>query len=276
MRTNRILEAVGRGEPVIGCVVTMSDEFVAELIGSAGFDFVIIDTQHAPIGVETLQRLMIALRPAPSTILVRITWNDASAINQVLDLGADGIIVPLVNTADDARRAVAAAKYPPDGDRSWGPRRAARVHGGADRYGQAANETIMVLPQIETREAVANVDEILDVPGVSGIMIGPADLANSLGYGEDRSNQNVEVVIQTVLDRCLAHQVPFGHFTNTIEVAQHWIKRGASITTCGVDVGFVSEGIARRLEDIAALRLELAPGQDLDRDGSDGDVPDTP
>lgn len=268
MRTNRILEAVGRREPVIGCVLTSTDEFLAELTGSAGFDFVIIDTQHAPIGVETLQRLMIALRPSPSTILIRISWNDAAAINQVLDLGADGIIVPLVNTAEDARRAVAAAKYPPDGDRSWGPRRAARVHGGADRYGQTANETIMVLPQIETRDAVANLDEILDVPGVSGIMIGPADLANSLGYAEDRSHQNVELVIQEVLDQCLARGVPFGHFTNSVELAQHWIKRGASITTCGVDVLFVSEGISRRLEDIATLRLELASEQNLDRDES--------
>lgn len=256
MRANRILESVGRGVPVIGCVLTMSDEFVAELIGAAGFDFVIIDTQHAPIGVETLQRLMIALRPSPSTVLVRISWNDAAAINQVLDLGADGIIVPLVNTADDARRAVAAAKYPPDGERSWGPRRAARVHGGADRYGQVANETIMILPQIETREAVSNLDEILDVAGVSGIMIGPADLANSLGYAEDRSHQDVDSVIREVLDRCLARGVPFGHFTNSVELAERWIKRGAVIATCGVDVLFVSEGIARRLADIANLVLE--------------------
>lgn len=261
MRTNRILETVGRGAPVVGCVLTMSDEFVAELVGAAGFDFLIIDTQHAPIGVETLQRLMIALRSSPSTVLIRISWNDAAAINQVLDLGADGIIVPLVNTPDDARRAVAAAKYPPQGDRSWGPRRAARVHGGAERYGQTANETIMVLPQIETREAVSNLDEILEVPGVSGIMIGPADLANSLGYAEDRSNQNVDVVIQNVLDRCLARGIPFGHFTNSVEVAEHWIRRGATITTCGVDVLFVSEGISRRLDDIATLRNRLADRQ---------------
>lgn len=261
MRTNRILETVGRGDPVVGCVLTTSDEFVAELVGAAGFDFLIIDTQHAPIGVETLQRLMIALRSSPSTVLTRISWNDAAAINQVLDLGADGIIVPLVNTADDARRAVAAAKYPPQGDRSWGPRRAARVHGGADRYGQSANDTIMVLPQIETREAVSNVDEILDVPGVSGIMIGPADLANSLGYAEDRGNENVDLVIQNVLDRCLVRGVPFGHFTNSVEVAEHWIKRGATITTCGVDVLFVSEGISRRLEEIATLRRGLSDRQ---------------
>lgn len=262
MRANRILGAIGRGEPVIGCVLTMTDEFVAELIGNADFDFVIIDTQHAPIGVETLQRLMIALRPAPSTILVRISWNDSAAINQVLDLGADGVIVPLVNTADDARRAVAAAKYPPDGDRSWGPRRAARVHGGADRYGQAANETIMVLPQIETREAVANLDEILDVAGVSGIMIGPADLANSLGYAEDRGHQDVELVIQSVLDRCVARGAPFGHFTNSVELAQQWIKRGASITTGCVDVSLLSQAIVDVHDDIATLRLHRSDDQE--------------
>lgn len=258
MKPNRVLACLRRREPVIGCVLTIADEFVVELIGRAEFDFVIIDTQHAPIGVETLQRLMIALHPTGSTILVRARWNDAPTINYILDLGADGVIVPLVNTADDARRAVAAAKYPPEGSRSWGPRRALRLHGGAEEYGRDANDNVLVLPQIETEEAVVNLDEILDVPGISGIMVGPADLANSLGYAHDRGNAAVGSVVETVLEHCLAHDVPFGHFTNTIELSSFWIKRGALITTCGGDVGFVADGIARSLEGIAALRREVA------------------
>lgn len=132
-----------------------------------------------------------------------------------------------------------------------------RLHEGADRYGRSANANILVLPQIETEEAVANLDEILAVPGVSGVMIGPADLANSLGYGHDRNNSDVHSVIETVLERCLARGVPFGHFTNSIEVSRQWIERGALITTCGGDVGFVVDAIARSLEDIAALRRGL-------------------
>lgn len=257
MRSNRMLASLRRREPVIGCVLTIADEFVVELIGRAGFDFVIIDTQHAPIGTETLQRLMIALHPTDSTIVVRARWNDEPSINQILDLGAEGVIVPLVNTADDARRAVAAAKYPPDGDRSWGPRRALRLHGGADEYGRDANENILVLPQIETEAAVANLDDILSVPGVSGIVVGPADLANSLGYGHDRANAAVGSVLERVLDRCLAHDIPFGHFTNGIDASLHWIERGALITTSGGDVGFVTEGIARSLAGIEALRQKV-------------------
>lgn len=259
MQTNGVLESIRGGRPVLGPVITMTDEFVVELIGNAGFDFVLIDTQHSPIGVETLQRLLIALQASTSTVFVRIPWNDTAAICQVLDLGADGIIVPLVNTADDARRAVAAAKYPPEGNRSWGPRRAARIHGGPELYGRNANERIMVLPQIETDEAVSNLDEILDVSGISGIMIGPADLANSLGYSEDRSSLDVERVIERVLDRCLEQGVPFGHFTNTVERSRHWIERGALITTCGVDVAYVSNAIAQQLADIAVLRSESRP-----------------
>lgn len=254
MKQNGIFERIRRGEPVIGCVLTMTDEFVAELIGRAGFDFVIIDMQHAPIGAETLQRLMIALHPSQSTVLIRTAWNDSAMINQVLDLGAEGIIVPLVNTADDARRAISAARYPPTGSRSWGPRRAARLLGGAARYGLEANDNIMVLPQIETEEAVTNLDEILDVPGLSGIMVGPADLANSLGYAHDRDSEDVQQVMQTILGRCLARGIPFGHFTNSIEVSQRWIERGALITTCGGDVGFISDAITRSLEDIAVIR----------------------
>ncbi|MFN2486398.1 MAG: HpcH/HpaI aldolase/citrate lyase family protein [Acidimicrobiia bacterium] len=251
---NGVLESIRRGKAVLGPVLTMTDEFVAELIGNAGFDFVLIDTQHSPIGIETLQRLMIALRSSQSTILVRIPWNDTAAICQVLDLGADGIIVPLVNSAADARRAVDAAKYPPEGNRSWGPRRAARIHGGPEIYGRTANDRIMILPQIETDDAVSNLDEILDVPGVSGIMIGPADLANSLGYSEDRSNSDVEKVIKQVLDRCLERGVPFGHFTNTFERSREWIERGALITTCGIDVAYISNAIAEQLAEIGTLR----------------------
>lgn len=258
MKPNRVLSCLQRREPVLGCVLTIADEFVAELIGRAEFDFVIIDTQHAPIGVETLQRLMIALHPTGSTILVRARWNDASSINTILDLGAEGVIVPLVNSADDARSAVAAAKYPPEGNRSWGPRRAVRLHGGADEYERSANDNILVLPQIETEESVTNLDEILDVPGISGIMVGPADLANSLGYGHDRDNAAVGSVVEAVLERCLAHDIPFGHFTNTIELSMLWVERGALIATCGGDVGFVVDGILRALEGIATLRRDLA------------------
>ncbi len=258
MKPNRVLASLERGEPVVGCVLTITDEFVAELFGRAEFDFVIVDTQHAPIGVESLQRLMIALHPTGSTILVRARWNDAPGINQILDLGAEGVIVPLVNTADDARRAVAAAKYPPEGSRSWGPRRAVRLHGGAAEYERAANDNILVLPQIETEEAVANLDHILAVPGISGIMVGPADLANSLGYGSDRDNEAVGDVMEKVLSRCLAHGVPFGHFTNSIELSMRWIARGALITTCGGDVGYVADGITRSLAGIAGLRQDMA------------------
>lgn len=256
MRANKVLESVRRGEPVLGLVIMITDEFVVELIGNAGFDFVLIDTQHAPIGIETLQRLMIALRPSSSTVLVRIPWNETAAICQVLDLGADGIVVPLVNDADDARRAVAAAMYPPQGNRSWGPRRAARLHGGAETYGRTANDNIIVIPQIETAEAVDNLDAIIDVAGVGAIMVGPADLANSLGYSEDRGSPSVEKVIQAVLDKCLARGVPFGHFTNTIDRSREWIKRGALITTCGIDVAFISDAMAVLLDEIGKVRAE--------------------
>lgn len=243
--SNEVLLRLRQGLPVVGTSLTIPHEFVAELVGQAGFDFILIDMQHTPIGVETFQRLMIALHPTNSTVIARTWWNDPAAIGQVLDLGADGVVVPMVNTAEDAQRAVSAALYPPDGNRSWGPRRAARLRGGPEQYARQANENTLILPQVETEEAVRNLDRILAVPGITGIMIGPSDLANSLGYSHDRNHPTVRGVMDGVLERCQQRGMPFGQFAQNIESARDWIDRGALIAVCGGDVSFIIEGIAR-------------------------------
>jgi 2-keto-3-deoxy-L-rhamnonate aldolase RhmA len=245
-----LTQRLRRREVSIGTVHSIRDEFVSELIGRASFDFVVIDQQHAPVDVETLQRLLVGLFPAQSAVLVRPPHNDYTAIGQALDLGASGVIVPMVNSPDDARRAVAACRYPPEGMRSWGPRRAMRISGGRDEYARTAGDNVLVLPQIETREAVAELDAILAVPGISGVVIGPADLAASLGFLRDRSNPAVDSAFVAVLERCRQFGVPFGMFTNTIADAETWIERGATLVVCGGDVDFVAEGLERVLSAV--------------------------
>lgn len=230
--------------PIIGFAHVVQDESITETYRSIDLDFVLIDTQHIVIGLETLQRTLIALQPADISVLVRPMWNDAAIIGQILDAGADAIIVPMVNTAEDARRAVAAAKYPPLGTRSWGPRRAARLHGGADVYAREADDTVAVFTQVETAQAVSNLDEILAVPGLNGVMVGPGDLSVSLGYSLDRSNARVTETIQGVLDRCLEKGVPFGFFAASIEQAQYWLSRGALIMNCLSDTAFIAQGVS--------------------------------
>ena len=251
---SRLLESVRRGRPIVGVSHVIQDESVTETLRDVDLDFLTIDMQHVAITIESLQRTLIALQPAEMSVLVRPLSNDAAVIGQILDAGADGVIVPMVNTADDARRAVDATRFPPRGSRSWGPRRAARIHGGAEAYAIEADDTIMVITQVETEEAVGNLDEILSVPGLSGVMIGPADLAISLGFQHDRANQRVREIMHGVLERCLERDVPFGFFCPTVEEGLYWMEHGGLILTCSSDTAFVAQGMAAMSAQIAGAR----------------------
>ncbi|EQD32862.1 2-dehydro-3-deoxyglucarate aldolase, partial [mine drainage metagenome] len=164
---------------MVGCAHMIRDEAVTEALRGVAADFLLVDMQHAAFGLESLQRTLIALHPSELAVLVRIPSNDHVTIGQMFDLGVTGVIVPMVNTREDALAAVAAAKYPPDGIRSWGPRRVATFHGDAASYALSANDSTLIIAQVETQEAVDNLDDIISVPGLSGIMVGPADLAIS-------------------------------------------------------------------------------------------------
>ncbi len=254
MCANRLLNSIEQRRPIVGSAHMIRDEAVTESLRGVAADFLLVDMQHVAFGLESLQRVLIALNPTELAVLVRVPSNNHTSIGQVLDLGAAGVIVPMVNTRHDAVAAVAAAKYPPDGIRSWGPRRVASFHGDAASYAQSANDNVLVFAQVETKESVDNLDDILAVPGLSGVMIGPADLAISLGYMHDRDNQVVQDTVQAVLDRCLEVDVPFGFFAPNIERALYWMERGALIINCSSDATFVAEGFARVAAAMAAAQ----------------------
>lgn len=257
MPKRRLVDALKQGRPLVGCAHMIQDESVTETLRDVDLDFLLIDMQHVAVTIETLQRTLIALQPSRVSVLVRALWNDAALIGQILDAGADGVIVPMVSSADDARRAVAAAKYPPDGVRSWGSRRAALGYESAEAYARGANDDALVIVQVETREAVDNLDEILATSGLGGVMIGPADLAISLGYMHDRQHADVTATVEGVLAACRERGVPFGYFAGSFEVAENWIRRGALILNCSSDVAFVSQGVARLAADVERARSSL-------------------
>jgi len=239
--TSRLLTSIRQGRPVVGCAHMIRDEAVTETLRDVDVDFLLVDMQHVASSIETLQLSLIALQPTDLPVLVRSPWNDQATIGQILDIGAAGVIVPMVNTEADARRAVAAARY----------------HGDATGYAHDANDNVVVITQVETQEAIDNLDAILAVPGLSGIMIGPADLAISLGYMHDRDHQAVQDAIGAVLDRCLEAGVPFGFFAATIERALHWMERGALILNCSSDATFVTQGFARVSAEVDAARARM-------------------
>lgn len=253
MRPNTVKQKLREGGAVIGSVLTFPEPLIVETMGAAGFDFLLIDLEHGALTIYQLQSMLAALRFSESMVIVRAPWNDAVWVKRILDVGADGVVLPWVNSRAECEVAVASAKYPPEGVRGFGPGRVAALHGGVEEYARIANEHVLVLAQIERAEAVERLDEILTTPGLDGIMVGPADLAASMGYLHDMENPAVEAAILQILEGCRQHRVPFGMFTGTAEQARTWIGRGGQIATVGSDAGFVNEGIAETQREIASI-----------------------
>jgi 2-keto-3-deoxy-L-rhamnonate aldolase RhmA len=254
MRDNRTKRIMLSGGLALGVSVTIPDPFVTEVVGGAGFDFVLIDAEHSPIAVDQLQVMLIALRSSQSTVLVRPAANDPALIKQILDLGAEGLVVPGVDDAAACAAAVAAARYPPLGRRGFGPRRAARLDGGRPAYLARADEEVAVLVMIESAAAVAGIDAILKTPGLDGIMVGPADLAATMGHLTDLSHPDIRSAVGDVRDACERHSVPFGIFTATEQAARDWAAAGARFMTVGADTQFVDQGIAKSRALAQSLR----------------------
>lgn len=259
MRANAIRQALLEDRSVVGSVITIPDPFVAEVMSRAPFDFLIIDMQHAPLSLESVQTLLIAISASSPATLVRIPSHDPAVIGQVLDLGPDGIIVPMINSRSQLEATMLAAQYPPHGNRSWGPRRAARLHGGADAYAAHASDHALIIPQIETIEAVERLDEILAVPGWEAVMIGPADLARSMDLPLNSDDDVFDETVQRVLDACRAHSKAFGYFTGTVSKARHWASLGARLTTVGGDIAFMTEGMASAVSQLRAPARDRGP-----------------
>lgn len=186
---------------------------VAELMGSIGFDFVCVDMQHGLIGYESMVPMLAALQASDSAVVVRVPWNEPSVLMKVLDAGAEGVIVPMVDTAEQAERAVAACHYPPRGSRSYGPTRLTWT-GLADP--QASEDRVVCAVMIETLEAVANLDAILAVPGVDAVFVGPADLALSAGVAVGTEDDpEFDELLRTIAGTCRDRAVPAGIYCPT-------------------------------------------------------------
>lgn len=179
MRPNSLKARIAEGRPVLNAWCSIASSHVAEAIAHQGVDSVTIDLQHGAIDFSAAFHMLQAISTSPATPMARVPWNEPGLLTKLLDAGAYGLICPMVNSAEEATAFVAACRYPPMGARSFGPNRAV-YYGGAD-YWQSANSEVLLLAQIETRAAVANLEAILSVPGLDGVYVGPGDL--SLSYG---------------------------------------------------------------------------------------------
>ena len=180
MTTNNVKKVWASGKAVVNAWLAIPSGFSAEVIAQCGFDSVTVDMQHGVQDYLSMVQCFQAMNGHPVTPMVRVPWNEPGIIGKVLDGGAYGVICPMVNTPAEAKALASACLYPPKGKRSNGPIRAS-AYGEAGNYQTIANDEVLVMPMIETQEAIDNLDAILDVPGISGIYVGPSDLGFSLG-----------------------------------------------------------------------------------------------
>ena len=234
-----------RGEPSIGSWMSMAHPSIAEILAMAGYDWIVIETEHTAIDVSEVLRLIIAIEQRGSVPLVRLAWNDPIQAKAVLDSGAAGVLVPMVNTKADAELAVSMTKYPPLGYRGVGLARAQGYGINFDAYVTNANADTLLLVQIEHREAVENIEQILSVTGIDGVFIGPYDLSLSLGIPGSLNHPDILAAKQKVLSATLAHGLIAGmHFVQPQTAAsdcQKAISEGYRFIALGTDILFLGD-----------------------------------
>ena len=252
MRPNKIKQMWREGRWVNMGWLSVSHPFTAEVMARQGFDALVVDMQHGTTDMSDLWPMLQAVSQTDTVPVVRVPWNDPATIMKALDLGAYAIIVPLVNTAEDAAKAVAACRYPPVGMRSSGPVRAVH-YGGAD-YLAKANDEIVVMAMIETKEGLANLDAICATPGLDAIYIGPSDLSFALGMAPRGDNPD-PVHIATcdkIRDAAHKHGIKACMHCASAAFAAGAVKRGFDLIMLTSELASMVAGVRRQLDDLKA------------------------
>lgn len=249
--TAHLRELWAREEPAFGLWRMLSDPVTAELCAATDFDYSVLDLQHGFGSLSELPVTLQAARAAGQQPLVRTPWRDAWMIMRALDSGAAGVIVPMINTPKEAAAAVAACKFPPAGERSWGPMWG-DMRKDAAPLPNIANDHVACILMIETQDGVDRLDEILEVPGIDAIYIGPNDLALSCGFGRDTydTNPDVDELLQGIVDTCQEAGVAAGVHCSSPEMALDWVERGALMLTAAVDTALIKDGAATVLAQL--------------------------
>jgi 4-hydroxy-2-oxoheptanedioate aldolase len=213
-----------------------------EVIAGAGFDWILLDTEHSPSELENLLTQLQAAAPYPTHPIVRIPWNDMVTIKRVLDIGAQSLLVPYVSTVDEAKAAVSFTRYPPAGVRGVAGTTRATRFGRIKDYARRAHEEICLLVQVETEHALDNLEAICGIDGVDGVFIGPADLHASLGHAGEIANPKVKPMIDEAIRRIRKSGKAPGILTPNEADARHWLECGALFVAVGSDVGILARG----------------------------------
>jgi 2-dehydro-3-deoxyglucarate aldolase len=224
---------------LIGCWLSLASPIVSELVGVVGFDWMLLDAEHAPNDALTLIPQLMALKDSVSAPVVRPQANDHVAIKKLLDSGFVNFLIPFVDSAADAQRAVAATRYPPQGIRGVSVGHRGNRYGTVPNYFQIANDNICVAVQIESRAAVEAIDEIIAVDGVDALFVGPSDLAAAYGHIGNANHPEVQAAIAHVFERAHAAGKPSGILAPVQEDAERYIAMGSTLVAVCADLGLL-------------------------------------
>ncbi len=248
---NAFKHALGQGKLQIGLWSSLCSNIAAEIISDSGFDWILLDTEHSPNELPGLLQQLQAVQSGTATPIVRPAWNDAVLAKRCLDIGAQTLLFPYVQNATEAASAVASTRYPPQGIRGVAAASRASRYGRVPGYLAKANAEICVLVQVETREALNELEAIAKVDGVDGVFIGPSDLAASLGHIGNPAHPEVQEAIHDAVKRLKAVGKPAGILTGNEDEARRYIEWGYLFVAVGTDIGLLAknaDALAKRFK----------------------------
>ncbi len=250
MPENSFKRAIAAGNPQLGLWVSLCSNYATECVATAGYDWVLLDMEHSPSDMSTLLGQLQAMQNSPTVAMVRPYWNDSVLVKRLLDLGASTLLFPMVQNADEARSAVAATRYPPQGIRGVALTHRGNAFGRQKDYLQRIHDEVCVIVQVETRAALSCVEEIAAVDGVDGVFFGPADISADFGKLGQTMDSEVWEVIREAAAKVTALGKPAGTLVTEPAFAADLLNTGFSFVACGTDAGLLARGADQLLEKV--------------------------
>jgi 4-hydroxy-2-oxoheptanedioate aldolase len=249
MRENHLKRLLKEGSPAYGIWLSSGSAAVAEAVSHLETDWILFDSEHGVASYEACFPLLQAVAGGSASSIVRVPSTDPAPVRRVLDMGAEGVLVPFIRTVEEVERVVAACRYPPQGIRGIGPYRASRYYlDFADYFGRA-NQEVLVTVQIETTEALDNLEAILAVPGLDAVFIGPADLSAALGQFPNIGAPEVKEAIQRIVSAADRAEMPVGFYCNSGGEARERVAQGCRMVSVAIDLGVLTRGLRRELRE---------------------------
>lgn len=241
-RSIKLKERLTGGEITSGIWVSLPCPAACEVIADAGLDWIVVDAEHTAMSPEMLHSMLMAFKASETVPLIRVPWNDHVQIKQALDMGWDGVLVPQVNTEEEAAQAVSACRYPPVGTRGFGPRRAGNYYRDQDEYVSLANDSVICAIQIENVRGADRIDEIARVSGVDWIFVGPCDMSGTCGDFCDPDSPQVLDAIEKIFAAAKAAGIPAGNPGGSDAIGKS-LRWGCQLVVLGEDTGFLKAAV---------------------------------